>query len=138
LTTAEHEFGSLDTVMFAGQMATGGCVSFTVTVKLHDAVLPAASVAVQLTGVVPKGNAEPLAGTQATVAPQLSVAVVVNVTTAEHWFGSLAWVMAGEQARTGGVRSHGCAGEALLRGFGAPVAKSDALLSVSVQPSSFR
>ena len=29
-------------------------------------------------------------------------------------------------------------GEALLRGFGAPVAKSEALLSLSVQPLAFR
>jgi hypothetical protein len=47
--------------------------SKVVTVKLHIAVLPEASVAVQVTVVVPSGNADPEGGTQATVAPgQLS------------------------------------------------------------------
>jgi len=102
LTTAEQEFGSFGTEMFAGQLATGGWVSFTVTVKLHDAVLPAPSIAVQVTVVLPREKVEPLAGTQAMVAPQLSVAVDVNVTTAEHWFGSLAWVKFAGQAIEGG------------------------------------
>ena len=43
----------------AGQTATGGSVSLTVTVKLHVFVLPAASVAVQATGVVPVPKLEP-------------------------------------------------------------------------------
>ena len=62
--------------MLAGQVIVGACVSFTVTVNEQVAVLPPASVAVQLTGVVPFGKAEPEAGVQATVTPgQLSVAV---------------------------------------------------------------
>jgi hypothetical protein len=102
LTTAEQEFGSFGTEIFAGQLATGGWVSFTVTVKLHDAVLPAPSTAVQVTIVVPNENVEPLAGTQEAVAPQLSVTVVVNVTTAEHWFGSLPVMMFAGQTIEGG------------------------------------
>ena len=94
--------GSFGTEMFAGQLATGGWVSFTVTGKLDGAVLPAPSIAVQVTVVVPREKVEPLAGTQAVVAPLLSVAVVVNVTTAEHWFGSLAWVMFAGQTIVGG------------------------------------
>jgi hypothetical protein len=48
----------------------------TVTVNEQLAVLAAASVAVQLTVVVPSGKLEPEAGTQAVVTPgQLSVAV---------------------------------------------------------------
>lgn len=48
----------------------------TVTVKLHVAVLPDASVAVQVTVVVPMGNVEPEGGVHATVTPgQLSDAV---------------------------------------------------------------
>jgi hypothetical protein len=48
----------------------------TVTVKLQVAVLPDASVAVQVTVVVPTGNVEPEGGLQATVTPeQLSDAV---------------------------------------------------------------
>jgi hypothetical protein len=54
-----------------------------VTEKLALAVLPCASVAVQLTGVVPTGNAEPDAGAQliAGVASTASVAVAVKLTT---------------------------------------------------------
>jgi hypothetical protein len=39
-------------------------VSLTVTLKLHEAVLPAASVAVQVTVVVPTGKTEPDGGLQ--------------------------------------------------------------------------
>jgi len=46
----------------------------TVTVKLQVLVLPEASVAVQLTVVVPTVNIEPLAGLHTVLAPgQLSV-----------------------------------------------------------------
>jgi hypothetical protein len=44
----------------AGQVIFGGCASFTVTVKLHTAELPAPSVAIKATVVCPFGNAEPL------------------------------------------------------------------------------
>jgi hypothetical protein len=47
----------------------------TITVKLQLLVLPAASVAVQVTGVVPVLKLEPVGGVQVTVTPgQLSVA----------------------------------------------------------------
>jgi hypothetical protein len=49
-------------VMFAGQVITGACTSLTVTVKVHDAALPARSVVVLVTVVVPTGNTLPLAG----------------------------------------------------------------------------
>ena len=59
----------------AGQTTTGGSVSLTITVKLQLLVLPAASVAVQVTGVVPVLKLEPVGGVQVTVTPgQLSVA----------------------------------------------------------------
>ena len=78
MTTAEHWPGSVDLVMFEGHATVGFSVSLTVTVKLHVAVFPDASVAVQLTVVVPIGKVEPDAGEQTTVTPgQLSVAVVV-------------------------------------------------------------
>jgi len=48
----------------------------TLTVKLQDAVFPEASVAMQVTVVVPTGKTEPEGGLQTTVTPgQLSVAV---------------------------------------------------------------
>src|SRR5262249_36747741 len=52
----------------------------TLTGNEHDAVLPAVSVAVQVTVVVPIGNAVPDGGTQTTVAEQLSDTVGAKVT----------------------------------------------------------
>ena len=64
------------TVTAAGQVIVGACVSFTVTVKVQVAVLPTASVAVDVTVVVPTGKKLPEAGTLAIVTPgQLSLAV---------------------------------------------------------------
>ena len=76
MTTAEHRPGSVDLVIFAGHAMVGFSVSLTVTVKVHVAVLPDASVAVQVTVVVPFGKAVPEAGEQLVVTPgQLSLAV---------------------------------------------------------------
>ena len=75
MTTAPHWLGSFGLVMFIGQVMDGGCVSLTVTVKSHVATLLEASVAVQLTIVVPLLNVELLGGVQTRLAPeQLSVA----------------------------------------------------------------
>jgi hypothetical protein len=72
-------------VTLAGQAIAGACISTTVTVNEHEAVLPLESVAVELTVVVPFGKAEPDGGLLTTVTPgQLSVAVTVKFTTAEH------------------------------------------------------
>src|SRR5918994_2104593 len=46
----------------AGTLTLGAVVSFTDTVKLPDAVLPAASVASQMTVVAPRPNVDPGAG----------------------------------------------------------------------------
>jgi hypothetical protein len=40
----------------------GGVVSTTLTEKLHEPVLPARSIAVHDTGVLPRLNLDPLAG----------------------------------------------------------------------------
>jgi hypothetical protein len=56
---------------------TGTSVSLTVTLNEHDAVLPPWSVAVQVTAVVPTGNAEPEGAEQTTVTGQLSETVTV-------------------------------------------------------------
>jgi len=72
-------------VIFAGQFIIGISLSLTVTLKLHVAVLPDASVAVQLTGVVPFGKVEPDGGVQLVVTPgQLSDAEAEKVTTCAH------------------------------------------------------
>ncbi len=47
-------------MIFAGQVIVGSSLSFTVTVKLHVAVLPLASVTVKLLIVVPTAKADPL------------------------------------------------------------------------------
>jgi hypothetical protein len=64
-------------VILAGQLIAGGVRSLTVTVKPQLAVRFAASVALQLTVVVPFGNCEPEVGEHTTVVTpeQLSVAV---------------------------------------------------------------
>ena len=63
--------------MLLGQVIDGASVSFTVTVKEHAAEeFPLASVAVQVTVVVPFANVEPEGGLQVAVAPgQLSLTV---------------------------------------------------------------
>ena len=48
-------------VMVAGQLIVGGSLSVTVTVKEQVAVLPLASVTLNVLTVVPLGKAEPLA-----------------------------------------------------------------------------
>jgi hypothetical protein len=73
-------------------------------VKLQVEVLPQASVAVDVTVVVPIGKAVPLAGELTTLTtPQLSVAVTVKLTTAVHDpMGVVAVLFAG-QVKTGPV-----------------------------------
>ena len=90
-------------VILEGQVITGACVSFTVTVKVQVDVLPWASVAVAVTVVVPTGKNDPLVGDVVTVTPgQLSVAVIVGkVTTAPHWFASFDLVILAGQVITG-------------------------------------
>lgn len=61
-------------------MSDDGGVSTTVTLKVALAELPAASVAEQLTTVVPIGNALPEAGVQVTVGlPELATSVAVGL-----------------------------------------------------------
>jgi hypothetical protein len=75
-------------------------------VNVQLEVLPAASVAVQVTVVVPTGKNVPDAGEQTTVTPgQLSVAVAVKVTMAPHSSGSLHFVMGAGQLIAGGCVS---------------------------------
>jgi hypothetical protein len=101
---AEHWPGSVLTVTPAGAVMVGDSVSFTVTVKLHVAVLPAASVAMQLTVLAPFGKVEPVGGSHATVTPgALSVAVGAGYcTTAEHCPKSLEATTVAGQTITGG------------------------------------
>jgi hypothetical protein len=52
--------------MSSGQAITGAVVSSTVTVNIQEVELFAASVAVQVTSVIPSGNVDPDEGTQVT------------------------------------------------------------------------
>ncbi len=62
--------------MIAGLLSSSSAVSKVVTVNVHVAVLPEASVAVQVTVVMPVGKQEPDGGLQAKVTPgQLSETV---------------------------------------------------------------
>jgi hypothetical protein len=90
LTTIEVAvvLGGKVATMLAGQTIVGGCVSFTVTVKLQ--LGPA--VVVQLTVVVPFAKNDPDAGLHVTV-PQPALVVGAKLTTAPHWPGSLPTVM---------------------------------------------
>ena len=77
----------------------------TVNIQLPELV--AASVAVQVTVVTPRGNVEPEAGTQTGVIEpsQLSVAVAVKVTATEHIPAGEFIVIGAGQVTTGGSSS---------------------------------
>src|ERR1035438_10366167 len=66
----------------AGTLMTGGDESTTTTANPHDPTLPAASVAVHCTQLLPSGKSEPDGGTQTAVIleSQLSVTPTEKVT----------------------------------------------------------
>ena len=73
--------GALVTVILAGQVTVGACVSCTVTVKVQVifGLFGTASDAVTVTVVVPTGKKLPDAGLAVTVTPgQLSVPVGIQ------------------------------------------------------------
>src|SRR6266404_6045969 len=81
--------------------------SFTATLKLQEAGLPAASRTLQVTNVVPIGKAKPDAGLHegVSVPSQLSVAVAAKVTAAVHLPGSLQTVLSCGQLICGASQS---------------------------------
>ena len=84
MTVASQRSGPLVTVVSAGQTITGA-TSLTVTTNVQVVSLPAMSVTVKETSVVPMANTSPLAGPAAcvVVGVQLSVPMgSVNVTVA--------------------------------------------------------
>jgi hypothetical protein len=92
--------------MLAGTVTTGGVLSCTTTLNDADPVLPALSVAEQVTFVEPKANVEPDEGVQVGVKEPStrSEAEAVNVTTPP--FGPVAFtVMLAGTVTTGGVLS---------------------------------
>src|SRR5437899_13068064 len=95
--------------MLDGQAITRGSLSFTVTVKLHVAVLPAASVTRNTLVVTPTGKADPLANPPVCVvtAPaQLSVPTgEIGRATGRHRLASTVATMFDGQTITGGPLS---------------------------------
>src|SRR5213592_5092808 len=90
--------------MLVGQVTVGAWLSFTVTVKVQSAELfPLASLAGQVTVVVPFGKVEPLGGVQVVVEPgQLSLAVVVKLWGADSQLpGAVVVVMLAGQVTVG-------------------------------------
>jgi hypothetical protein len=84
----------------------GAVVSVTVTVNMQVLELPAASVAVLVTVVVPSGNVAPDAGVETTVTvEQSSLARTVKLTAAEQLPGSLGTMMLAGQTMEGGELS---------------------------------
>jgi hypothetical protein len=61
----------------AGQVIAGGVVSATVIVKLQLTLLPLASVAVQVTVLVPRANTEPDPGAQTIIGLGSQTSLVV-------------------------------------------------------------
>src|SRR5436309_14127354 len=88
---------------------TGGSLSLTVTVKLHVAVLPAASVTRNTLVVTPTGKADPLANPPVCEIGRASCRErakgAVYVTTAMHRLASTLATMLDGQAITGGSLS---------------------------------
>src|SRR5262245_30306464 len=90
--------------IFAGHVIDGGCVSFTVTLNEHVAVLPEESVAVHVTVLAPFGKTDPDGGLHTTdETRQLSEAVAVKLATAEDKPGA-----AGRLMFAGHVMDGGC------------------------------
>jgi hypothetical protein len=101
-TVAVHWPASVSAATSAGQAMAGCSVSLTVTVNEQSALFPAASVAVQVTVVLPRVNSVPLAGLHATLTPgQLSLAPALNTTAAVHFPGSAATSMLAGQVMVG-------------------------------------
>ena len=79
---------ALVTMISDGQETAGNSESTTVIAKEHRAELPAPSVAVQFTVVVPTGKKEPGGGVQTRLVISEQVSVTVGKayrTTAPHW-----------------------------------------------------
>src|SRR3989344_443765 len=75
-STTTPSSDEVSTLTGAGAVKAGGVVSWTGMLNATSEVLPAASLAVQATAVVPKAKIEPEAGAQAKlVTPTLSAAV---------------------------------------------------------------
>src|ERR1043166_5544409 len=88
--------------MLPAQLIVGFCWSRTVTLKVQLEVLPPASVAVQVTVLMPLAKLDPEAGTHRIEPPgQLSVSVARKLTLLAHWPGAVLTVIGPGQPGTG-------------------------------------
>src|SRR5439155_772398 len=102
LTLLAHCPGAVLTVRLPGQLGTGRSVSVTVTVKVQFELLPLASVAVQVTVLVPLAKLVPEAGTHRIEPPgQLSVNENAKLTLVAHSPGAVLTVRLPGQLGTG-------------------------------------
>src|SRR5436309_330150 len=91
---ALHRPASVLTVTAAGQLMLGVWLSLTVTEKVQLELLPAASVAVHTTLLVPTWKVDPQGGTHRMLPPaQLSVKLAVKLTLLVHCPGAALTVM---------------------------------------------
>src|SRR5438477_1985384 len=99
---AKHWFGSVLVVTSSGQAMVGFWLSRTITFWVQVAVLPPASVAVQVTVLVPMGKWLGALLVRATPG-QLSVTVGLPRFTpvAKHWFASVLVITSSGQAMVG-------------------------------------
>ena len=81
-TTAPQSFASVFTYISSGQFIAGSSLSITVTLNEQSEVFPEASVATELTVVVPTGKKLPEDGFETTVEEQLSEEITIKFTTA--------------------------------------------------------
>src|ERR1043166_7842908 len=89
--------------MLPAQLIVGFCWSRTVTLKVQLEVLPLASVAVQVTVLVPLAKLDPEAGTHRIEPPgQLSVSVARKLTLLAHCPGAVLTVIGPGQLIVGG------------------------------------
>src|SRR5215469_2363385 len=98
VTGSSFLFGGLITAGDATAEVIVGGTSATVTVVMHEFWLPEASVALQVTGVVPNPNVDPELGTQlAVTAGQLSENVGFTATAAPDELVHITVVAAGHE-----------------------------------------
>src|SRR5207249_206119 len=102
LALVAHSPGAVLTVRLPGQLGTGRSVSVTVTVKVQLELLPLASVAVQVTVLVPLAKLVPDAGTHRIEPPgQLSVNEKAKLALVAHCPGAVLTVRLPGQLGTG-------------------------------------
>src|SRR5262245_35169548 len=113
--------------------------SQTVTLKLHEAVAPPESVAVQVTVVVPSGKAEPEGGLHTTVTPgQLSVTIgsgKLTMAVVLPGVGAITSRSGGQMITGGGLLATVVVEAELFAGLGSAVVAATIAVLLITEPS---